>query len=75
MNQKRRGVSSWHKSSGSTFTNHPVFSIILAGLAFFMIFLVASWGLRSGAREEATGKNQWEATRSNFDAQDRNGVK
>jgi hypothetical protein len=46
-----------------------------------MIFLVASWGLRSGAQEKAAGKKpdntkiHWEATRSNFDAQDRNGVK
>lgn len=81
MNQKTRAVSFWHRSPGSTFTNRPIFSIILAGLAFFMIFLVASWGLRSGAREKAAGKKpdntkiQWEATPSNFDAQDRKGVK
>lgn len=81
MNQKARSASFRHKSPRSTFTNHPVFSIILAGLAFFMIFLVASWGLRSGAQEKAAGKKpdntniQREATRSNFDAQGRNGVK
>ncbi|MDD5204517.1 MAG: hypothetical protein PHS17_03805 [Desulfobacterales bacterium] len=81
MKQKARGVSFRHKAPGTSFTYYPIFSIILAGLAFFMIFLVAGWGLRSGEQEKAAGKKPdntnipWEATRSNFDAQDRNGVK